>query len=259
MALQSRLMERTRTDLNKVPEVTLAFWIIKICATTLGETGGDAVSMTLGLGYLAATGLFFALFLGVAAGQVGARRYHPWLYWAVILATTTAGTTLSDFLDRTVHLGYLWGSALLLSVLGAVLVAWRLTLGRIVFQHVADRRVESFYWAAILVSNTLGTALGDFTSDDTGLGYVGGALLFGGLIAGVAAVYLFSKAPRVLLFWAAFVLTRPLGATLGDTLTKPVAKGGLALGTLPSSALLALAVVTLVALAARKPSTVVDE
>ena len=251
-------MDRTRAPLNKVPEVTLAFWIIKICATTLGETGGDAVSMTLGLGYLAATGLFFAAFLGVAAGQIAARRYHPWLYWAVILATTTAGTTLSDFLDRSAHLGYLWGSALLLTILGVILAAWRLTLGRIVFQHVADRRVESFYWAAILVSNTLGTALGDFTSDDTGLGYVGGAMLFSGLIALIVAAYVFTKAPRVLLFWAAFVLTRPLGATLGDTLTKPVAHGGLALGTLQSSAVLTLAVIALVALASRKAATTVE-
>ncbi len=247
-------MDRTRPELNKVPQVTMAFWIIKICATTLGETGGDAVSMTLGLGYLAATALFFAVFLGVAAGQVAARRYHPWLYWAVILATTTAGTTLSDFLDRTAHLGYLWGSVLLLSVLGAILLAWRLVLGRIVFQRVADRRVESFYWAAILVSNTLGTALGDYTSDGAGLGFVGGALLFGVLIALVALAYYFTKAPRVLLFWAAFVLTRPLGATLGDTLTKPVSHGGLALGTFQSSAVLGLAVVVLVALAARKPA-----
>ena len=188
-------MDRTRPELNKVPQVTLAFWIIKICATTLGETGGDAVSMTLGLGYLAATALFFVIFLGVAAGQVGARRYHPWLYWAVILATTTAGTTLSDFLDRTAHLGYLWGSVLLLSVLGAILLAWRLVLGRIVFQHVADRRVESFYWAAILVSNTLGTALGDYTSDEAGLGFIGAAVLFGALIALVALAYFFTKAP----------------------------------------------------------------
>ncbi len=245
--------------LNKVPEVTLAFWIIKICATTLGETGGDAVSMTLGLGYLAATALFFAVFLVVAAGQISARRYHPWLYWAVILATTTAGTTLSDFLDRSAHLGYLWGSVLLLAILGLILLAWRITLGRIVFRHVADRRVESFYWAAILVSNTLGTALGDFTSDDTGLGYVGGAMLFAGLITLIAAAYFFTKAPRVLLFWAAFVLTRPLGATLGDTLTKPLAHGGLALGTLQSSAVLTLAVVALVALAARKPAAAMKE
>ena len=251
-------MDRTRPELNKVPQVALAFWIIKICATTLGETGGDAVSMTLGLGYLAATALFFAIFVVVAGAQVAARRYHPWLYWAVILATTTAGTTLSDFLDRSAHLGYLRGSLLLLSILGAILLAWRLALGRIVFQHVADRRVESFYWAAILVSNTLGTALGDFTSDDTGLGYVGGALLFGGLIALIAGAYFLTKAPRVLLFWMAFVLTRPLGATLGDTLTKSANTGGLGLGTLPSSAVLAVAVIALVALAARKPSANLD-
>ena len=252
-------MDKSRPELNKVPQVTLAFWIIKICATTLGETGGDAVSMTLGLGYLASTAVFFAVFLVVAAAQVRANRYHPYLYWTVILATTTAGTTLSDFLDRTAHLGYLGGSLLLLTLLGAILAAWRLVLGRIVFQHVADRRVESFYWATILLSNTLGTALGDFTSDDTGLGYHGGALLFGGLIALIGAAYLFTKAPRVLLFWAAFVLTRPLGATLGDSLTKPLKDGGLALGTLPSSAILAIAVIGLVALAARKPAAEANE
>ena len=251
-------VERSRAEETKVPQVALAFWIIKICATTLGETGGDAVSMTLGLGYLASTAVFFLAFLVVASAQVRARRYHPWLYWAVILATTTAGTTLSDFLDRSAHLGYLGGSLLLLAILAAVLAAWRLTLGRIVFQHVADRRVESFYWAAILVSNTLGTALGDFTSDDTGLGYGGGALLFGGLIAGIGALYLFTRTSRVLLFWAAFVLTRPLGATLGDTLTKPLKAGGLDLGTIPSSALLAVAVVVLVALASRKPAALAD-
>ncbi len=251
-------MDRARSELNKVPQVALAFWIIKILATTLGETGGDAVSMTLGLGYLASTAIFFAIFLVVAGAQVQARRYHPYLYWATILATTTAGTTLSDFLDRSAHLGYLGGSLLLLALLGAILLAWRLVIGRIVFQHVADRRVESFYWAAILVSNTLGTALGDFTSDDTGLGYHGGALVFGGLIALIGAAYFFTRAPRALLFWAAFVLTRPLGATLGDSLTKPLKDGGLGLGTLPSSAFLATAVVVLVALAARRPSAKTD-
>ena len=251
-------MDLSHRELNKVPQITLAFWIIKIFATTLGETGGDAVSMTLGLGYLASTAVFFAIFLVVAAAQVRANRYHPALYWAVILATTTAGTTLSDFLDRSAHLGYLGGSLLLLALLAAILLAWRLALGRIVFQHVADRRVESFYWAAILVSNTLGTALGDFTADDTGLGYHGGALVFGGLIALIGAVYLFTRTPRVLLLWAAFVLTRPLGATLGDSLTKPLKDGGLALGTIPSSTLLAVAVVVLVALAARKPSLETD-
>ena len=251
-------MDLSHRELNKVPQITLAFWIIKIFATTLGETGGDAVSMTLGLGYLASTAVFFAIFLVVAAAQVRANRYHPALYWAVILATTTAGTTLSDFLDRSAHLGYLGGSLLLLALLAAILLAWRLALGRVVFQHVADRRVESFYWAAILVSNTLGTALGDFTADDTGLGYHGGALVFGGLIAVIGAAYLFTRMPRVLLFWAAFVLTRPLGATLGDSLTKPLKDGGLALGTIPASALLAVAVVALVAWAARKPSLQTD-
>ena len=156
-------MQRSQTEETKVPQVALAFWVIKICATTLGETGGDAVSMTLGLGYLASTAVFFLVFLVVAGLQVGARRYHPWLYWAVILATTTAGTTLSDFLDRSAHLGYFGGSLLLLTALAAVLVAWRLTLGRIVFQHVAGRRVESFYWAAILVSNTFFFYVWEFT------------------------------------------------------------------------------------------------
>jgi uncharacterized membrane-anchored protein len=242
--------------LNKVPQVTLAFWIIKICATTLGETGGDALSMTLKLGYAAATGVFFAIFLIALAGQLLARRYNPALYWAVILATTTAGTTLSDYLDRTAHLGYVGGSLVLIAILAAVLIAWRLALGRITFDHVTDRRVEAFYWVTILFSNTLGTALGDFMADDTGanLGFQGGALVFGGALALIAAAYFFTKAPRTLLFWAAFVLTRPLGATLGDTLTKKHEQGGLDLGTLPSSAVLAVVVVALIVFAARKPA-----
>ena len=247
-------MRLRQDETNKVPQITLAFWAVKIFATTLGETGGDAVSMTLGLCYLAATALFFGLFLVVAGAQIASKRYHPLLYWAVILATTTAGTTLSDFLDRSVHLGYIGGSALLVGLLAAVLVAWRLALGRVVFQDVADPRAESFYWLTILASNTLGTALGDFTSDSLGLGFVGGSLLFGAIIAGVAGVYAFTRAPRVLLFWAAFVLTRPLGATLGDALTKPHAKGGLALGTLPSSLVLAVAVIVLVLATLRKPA-----
>ena len=247
-------MRTVREETNKVPQITLAFWVVKICATTLGETGGDAVSMTLGWGYLASTAAFFAIFLVVAGLQIRSRRYHPLLYWAVILATTTAGTTLSDFLDRSAHLGYVGGSALLVSVLIAVLATWRLTLGRVVFQHIADARAESFYWLTILVSNTLGTALGDFTSDSVGLGFVGGSLVFAALLALIAAAYFLTRAPRVLLFWAAFVLTRPLGATLGDALTKPHARGGLALGTLPSSVVLALAVIALVLLTLRKPA-----
>jgi uncharacterized membrane-anchored protein len=239
---------------NKAPQVTLAFWAIKICATTLGETGGDALSMTLNLGYAIATGVFFAIFLAAVSGQLAARRYHPALYWAVILSTTTAGTTMSDFLDRSAHLGYLGGSLVLLAVLLAVLAAWRLTLGSIVFAHIVDRRVEAFYWATILFSNTLGTALGDFTADDTGLGYLGGAAVFGGALALIAAAYFFTRVSRTALFWMAFVLTRPLGATLGDTLTKGHDQGGLALGTLPSSLALAVVVVALVAVAAREPA-----
>lgn len=240
--------------LNKVPEVTIAFWVIKICATTLGETGGDALSMTMGLGYLASTAIFFGVFLVTLVAQIRAKGYNPFLYWAVILSTTTAGTTLSDFLDRTAHLGYLGGAAVLVASLIAILAAWRLALGSITFDHVVDPKVEAFYWVTILVSNTLGTALGDFVADDTGLGYQGGALVFGGAIALVALAYFFTRTPRTILFWLAFVLTRPLGATVGDTLTKTHDKGGLDLGTVPSSIVLGVLVVTLVIFAARRPA-----
>jgi uncharacterized membrane-anchored protein len=243
-----------RRALNKVPQVTLAFWIIKICATTLGETGGDAVSMTLKLGYVAATAIFFGVFLITLAAQITARRYNPLLYWSVILSTTTVGTTMSDFLDRTAHLGYIGGSLVLVAILVSILVAWRLTLGSITFDHVSDPRVEAFYWITILFSNTLGTALGDFVADDAGLGYQGGALVIGALLATIAAAYFFTRVSRTLLFWLAFVLTRPLGATLGDTLTKTHDKGGLDLGTLPSSLVLAAAMVGLVLIAARRPA-----
>jgi uncharacterized membrane-anchored protein len=241
---------------NKVPQVTLAFWVIKIVATTLGETGGDAVSMTLNLGYLTSTGIFFAIFLVTLIGQVSARRYNPALYWLVILSTTTVGTTMSDFLDRSAHLGYLGGSLVLIAILVSVLTTWRLTLGSITFDHVTDPKVEVFYWVTILFSNTLGTALGDFMSDDTGLGYHGGALVFGGALAVIAALYFLTKVPRTILFWLAFVLTRPLGATLGDSLTKTHAQGGLDLGTLPSSLTLAAAMIVLVFIAARRPAKV---
>jgi uncharacterized membrane-anchored protein len=253
------MTEAGRAALNKVPQVTLAFWIIKICATTLGETGGDQLSMTMKLGYLASTGILFGLFLVSLAGQVSAKRYHPWLYWAVILTTTMAGTTMSDFLDRTAHFGYIGGSLVLIAILVSILIAWRLTLGSISFDHVVDPKVESFYWVTILFSNTLGTALGDFVADDTGLGFMGGAVLFAGLIAVVALLYFFTKVPRAVLFWLAFVLTRPLGATLGDSLTKPHDHGGLALGTLPSSLVLCLVVIALVALAAQKPAPLVED
>jgi uncharacterized membrane-anchored protein len=246
--------DQAQRILNKVPQVTLAFWIIKICATTLGETGGDELSMTLNVGYAMSTVILFGIFLVTLFAQIAAKRYNPILYWLVILSTTTAGTTMSDFLDRSAHLGYLGGAALLVAILVGVLVAWRLTLGSITFNHVVDPKVEAFYWVTILFSNTLGTALGDYLSDDAGLGYTGGALLICGALAVVAALYFFTKIPRTLLFWLAFVLTRPLGATLGDTLTKPISHGGLNLGTLQSSAVLALAMIVLVALLARKPA-----
>jgi uncharacterized membrane-anchored protein len=251
-------MTLQKQTMNKVPQITLAFWAIKICATTLGETGGDAVSMTLGLGYLASTAIFFAIFLVLVTAQIRTRHYHPALYWAVILATTTAGTTLSDFLDRTAQLGYLGGSLLLVTLLLLVLAIWRWTLGKVVFEHVTDPKAEAFYWVTILVSNTLGTALGDFTSDGTSLGFVGAALLFIGLLALVSAAYFLTKISRVFLFWTAFVLTRPLGAALGDTLTKSHDEGGLALGTVASSIALAIAVVVLIVLTSRKASTAHD-
>jgi uncharacterized membrane-anchored protein len=239
------------TALNKVAQVTLAFWIIKICATTLGETGGDQLSMTMGLGYAASTAIFFGVFLVTLFAQIAAKRYHPLLYWAVILSTTTAGTTLSDYLDRTAHLGYIGGSLALVGMLIAVLLTWRISLGSITFDHVTDPKVEAFYWVTILFSNTLGTALGDFLADSSGVGYQGGALVIGALLAVIAALYFFTKVSRTLLFWLAFVLTRPLGATLGDMLTKTHAKGGLDLGTLPSSIVLAVAMVGLVFFAAQ--------
>ncbi len=239
--------------MNKVPQVTLAFWIIKICATTLGETGGDVLSMTLNLGYALSTVIFFGIFIATVAAQMRSREYHPYLYWAVILATTTAGTTLSDMLDRTEGLGYIGGSLLLVTILVAVLAAWKLSLGSVAFKDIHAPKVEAFYWVTILFSNTLGTALGDFAADPTGLGlgYEGGALLFGGGIALVALAYFKTRIPRAYLFWTAFVLTRPLGATLGDELTKSHAQGGLGLGTIPSSFAIALFVVSAIALANR--------
>jgi len=224
---------------NKVPAVTLAFWIAKIAATTLGETGGDAVSMSMNLGYLLATAIFAAIFLIALTLQVEEKRYHPFSYWFVIVATTTVGTTISDYLDRTAGLGYPLSSLILFSAVLAVLGAWRFSTGSVSVAHIADRKTEIFYWTTILASNTLGTALGDYVADSKGLGFEGGALVFGGLLALIGAATLFTKLPRTLLFWAAFVLTRPLGATLGDILTKPLSHGGLNLDRIESSLALA--------------------
>jgi len=221
--------------LSKVPQVTLAFWIIKILATTLGETGGDALSMQLGLGYLVATLIFLAFFAVTSGAQVASKRFHPLFYWACVVATTTVGTTTSDYFDRTLGLGYVMSSAILLAGVIVVLAIWRRTTGSISVDRITSKTDETFYWLTILVSNTLGTALGDFTADDLGAGFGGGALIFSGLIAVVAALNFFTKVPKPILFWAAYVLTRPLGATLGDTLTKPLDHGGLNLDRIGAS------------------------
>jgi uncharacterized membrane-anchored protein len=232
--------------LSKVPAVTLAFWIVKILATTLGETGGDALSMTLNLGYAVSTLIFLVFFLVTLTAQVASKHYHPVFYWAVVVATTTVGTTTSDYIDRTLGLGYVKSSAMLLALVIIILVIWRFTTGAIAVDHIVTRKNEIFYWVTILVSNTLGTALGDFTATDLGLGFQRGALVFAALIAIVAALHKFTSLRTSVLFWAAYVLTRPLGATLGDTLTKPAAQGGLNLGRFISSLVIAVAMVVLI-------------
>ena len=233
----------SKTQASKSPAITLGFWIIKIAATTLGETGGDALSMTLKLGYAVSTGIFFAFFLATVIPQIRARSYHPLLYWAVIVATTTVGTTMADFADRSLGIGYIGGSLTLFVLLAAVLLAWWRSVGTVSVTAIATPKAEAFYWATILASNTLGTALGDFLAKGSGLGYEGSALVFAGLIAIVAAGYFFTAISHTLLFWAAFILTRPLGATLGDLLTKPLPDGGLALSRLSASGLLALFII----------------
>jgi uncharacterized membrane-anchored protein len=232
---------------SKVPEVTLAFWFVKILATTVGETGADAVSMTLHLGYAAASLVFVCFFCAVLAAQLSSTHYRPAVYWAVVVGTTTVGTTVSDFLDRTAGLGYPLSSALLFCGVLGMLLAWYRAEGRIAFENIASRREETFYWVTILVSNTLGTALGDFVASSAGLGFARGALLFGVLLGLLAvAHFLLRRIPTSVLFWSAYVLTRPLGATLGDTITKPAAGGGLGLGRITTS--LAIAAVMIAAI-----------
>jgi uncharacterized membrane-anchored protein len=225
---------------NKVPEVTLAFWIIKIAATTLGETGGDTVTMTLNWGYLAGTALFLAALLLLVWLQITAKKFHPFLYWATIIASTTFGTTMADFADRSLGVGYTGGSSLLLVLLLTTLGLWYRSSGSISVDTISTPKVEMFYWTAITFSQTLGTALGDWMADSTGLGYEGGALVFGAALALVAAGYYWTRISRVTLFWAAFILTRPLGATVDDFLDKPVSNGGLALSRPLASAILAI-------------------
>jgi uncharacterized membrane-anchored protein len=236
---------------SKVPAVTLAFWVIKICATTVGETGGDTLSMTLGLGYAISTFIFFGLLIAVLPAQIRSNAYHPLLYWSAIVATTTTGTTISDYLDRTVGLGYPKSSLLLVSAVLVVLAAWRLTTGTVSVSAITTRPAELFYWTAILCSNTLGTALGDYVADSSGFGFDGGALVFSAGLALIAAAYLLTKISRAWLFWAAFVLTRPLGATLGDLLTKPHSEGGLDFSRIASSLIITASLVLLVVLTDR--------
>ena len=229
--------------LSKVPAVTLGFWIIKIAATTLGETGGDTVTMTMDLGYLAGTAIFLAILIALVGIQIVARRFHPFPYWATIIASTTLGTTLADFADRSLGIGYTGGSALLLACVLGVLALWYKAEATVSVDTVATPRVEGFYWATITFSQTLGTALGDWMADTSGLGYLGGALVFAAALAIVFALYRWTDLSRVLLFWAAFILTRPLGATVGDFLDKPLAEGGLDFSRPLASAILVLFIV----------------
>lgn len=242
-------------SLSKVPEVTLIFWIIKIAATTLGETGGDAVSMSMNLGYLAATGIFAAIFLLAVCAQIAAKRFHPYLYWTTIVATTTVGTTLADFADRSLGIGYAGGASLLFALLIASLALWYRTLGSVSVDTVNSPRAEIFYWVTIMFSQTLGTALGDWTADSAGLGYTGGAVVFSGLLALVVVAYFWTSTSRTLLFWAAFILTRPLGAVVGDLLDKPVAAGGLALSRYSASAALLVFIVICIIWFPQKPAS----
>ena len=222
----------------KVPEVTLIFWIIKIAATTLGETGGDAVSMSMDLGYLVGTAIFAAIFLVTVVVQIKAENFHPFLYWTTIIATTTVGTTLADLADRSVGIGYAGGSLLLFILLIASLAIWYRTLGSVSIDTVSSPKAEMFYWITIMFSQTLGTAIGDWTADTAGLGYGGGAIVFTTLLGLVAAVYYWTNISKPLLFWAAFILTRPLGAVVGDLLDKPLNAGGLALSRYSASGVL---------------------
>jgi uncharacterized membrane-anchored protein len=243
-----------REALTKVPAVTMGFWIIKILATTLGETGGDAVTMSLlhadkdanNGGYLIGTAIFLAIFVGAVIAQIAAKRFSPAIYWFAIVASTTVGTTMADFFDRSLSIGYTGGASILLACVLASLAAWYFTLGSVDVQSVATPKVEVFYWLTITFSQTLGTALGDWMADDTGLGYSGGALVFAAGLTALAALYYWTSVSRVFLFWAAFILTRPLGATVGDFLDKPRSAGGLEVSRPIASLIILAAVVTLV-------------
>jgi uncharacterized membrane-anchored protein len=244
-----------QTVASKVPAVTLGFWIIKILATTLGETGGDTVTMTMDLGYLTGTLIFLSLLVVMIVVQITAKKFHPFLYWATIVASTTAGTTMADFADRSLGIGYMGGSLLLLVCVLAVLGLWYRSQGSVAVDTVNTPKVEAFYWATITFSQTLGTALGDWTADDTGLGYEGAALVFGAGLAIIGAAYFWTRISHVLLFWAAFILTRPLGATVGDWLDKPRDHGGLALSRPFASAVIAIVMIACILAIPQKAGT----
>ena len=249
------MMNKEQRELiSKVPEVTLVFWIIKIFATTLGETGGDALSMSMHLGYLVSTGIFAAIFIVAVAVQIVAKRFHPVIYWATIIATTTVGTTLADFADRSLGIGYAGGATILFALLMASLLLWYRTLGSVAIDTVSSPKSEMFYWITIMFSQTLGTALGDWTADTAGFGYSDSALLFGTMLAAIAVAYYRSRISHTILFWAAFILTRPLGAVVGDFLDKPISKGGLALSRFSASATLLLMIVFFIFFFSHRPA-----
>ena len=260
-----------RDAATKVPSVTLGFWAIKVLATTLGKTGGDLVTMSWlhadlhphNGGYLIGTGIFIVVFVGAVIAQISAKKFNPWIYWIAIVASTTVGTAMADLFDRSLGIGYTGGSSILLACVLCSLAAWYLTLGSIDVQTVATPKVEIFYWVTITFSQTLGTALGDWMADTSGLGYAGGALVFGAGLAVLAALYFWTDVSRVLLFWAAFILTRPLGATVGDLLDKPIHDGGLAFSRPIASAIIAVVIVALVLIlpqrAGRHPGRAVAE
>lgn len=241
--------------LSKVPEVTLVFWAIKIFATTLGETGGDALSMSMGFGYLLSTAIFGAIFIAAVTFQMYSKKFHPVTYWATIIATTTVGTTLADYADRSLGIGYAGGSALLLGLLLTSLFVWKQTMGSVAVSSVSSPKSEIFYWVTIMFSQTLGTALGDWVADTKGLGYLASALIFGGLLAVIALAYYRTKISHTVLFWAAFILTRPLGAVVGDFLDKPISSGGLELSRYSVSAALMLAIVVMLFAFKQRPAT----
>jgi uncharacterized membrane-anchored protein len=246
---------KDQNGFSKVPEVTLIFWIIKILATTLGETGGDAVSMSMNLGYLVGTAIFAVIFMMSVAVQISAKKFHPVIYWTTIVATTTVGTTLADFADRSLGVGYAGGTTILFALLMASLFIWYRTLGSVAVDTVSSPKSEVFYWVTIMFSQTLGTALGDWTADTAGLGYGGGVIVFGTMLAAIAAAYFWTKISHTVLFWAAFILTRPLGAVVGDFLDKPIGKGGLELSRYSASATLIVLIVSCIFIFSHKPAT----